>query len=609
MKNFDNQYEKQIKKLMSSIVEAFNYEELANNIVEVFTDIFDAELCSIWRRSKNNKEDKLTLSANIGIHRNPGDILPSYHLNWKAGSNKDIEGVTAWIAIKNEVCMANSTKELSKDPSKPWYGAHRGKWDNFQFTPETSFKNLLGLPIIYVSGEKNDEKIEVIGVIKVESTKSGKNFSEKDKDLALRLMPFVGIALQTMAVREQREQNRQQVLRELTGVLLRQPSTTFYQEVANKTAELLRADICSLWLVDDEKKKLTLGANYGVSKKESIPEYDLNWRSKDDDIEGLTPWVVIRKKSFFGEKHEDLEAHPAWRGKWDKDQWKGDASGQFGCLYAVPLLNVDEEPFGVLKIENQAGKAKFDAVDRATFDLIADFIAIAIEFNSRLRSDIVYDFFHLLKQPVSTAIMAFTDLRNELISNRPRKERLESRLDMLARNLQTVSVWITNVYGMAIASQDPTEEEKEITIRDMLLGAEKNMQNLFPEFNCCTMKVDNSVIKVTTLERRKVDAILYNLLDNSFKYSKEPRKIEAEVSQNDREITVIVRDNGLGIAPEDLNRVSERYFTKTPAGIDSEGMGLGLATVDKLIKEFGWKSLIKSKINEGTSFYIIIPKS
>jgi len=412
-----------------------------------------------------------------------------------------------------------------------------------------------------------------------------------------------------MAIRENREQHRQHVIRNLTGVLLHQDSTTFNQELVSKTAELLRADKCSLWLVDDNRKKLKLGANYGVLKKEPIPEYDLDWNAKsDEDINGLTPWVAIRKRPFFGEKHDDLKNHPAWRGKWDPAQWNADAPNEFGCLYAVPLVNINEEVFGVLKIENQSNKSKFDAVDRATFDLMADFIALAIEFNSRLRSDIVYDFFHLLKQPVSNTIMAYSDLKQELGFDKPRHDRIESRLSILARNLQTVNVWIKNVYGMAATKETPGELASEVSLRKLLEDAIQNMQNIFPEFLCNLKNLQDYILFLTSLQRKKVDAILYNLFDNSFKYSEEPREIVAYTSEDASNLYIIIEDNGKGIAPEDLPNIFKPYFTKGTAEW-TETMGLGLSTVDRLLTEFGWDKMVESQLNVGTIFKIILPIS
>ena len=602
-----------IQDLMNKTVYAVNYESLATNIVEFFANLYNAELCTLWRRDTTESEDKLVLSAAKGIQRLPGEPMQTYELKDEGGDEK-IEGVTAWIATTKETCLANSYYELTDDPTKPWIRAHRGKWDPKQFpewdkkekisSSSKGFKNLLGLPVVYQSDGGEEE---VIGVLKIES-KIG-NFSFIDQQLAERLTPFVAIALKTMEEREYHEQDRQQVLRDLTAVMLREDPKTFNQVVVDQTAKMLKANICSLWLVDKRKNKLTLGANFGVrSGKDKIPEYDISWNAKnDEEIEGLTPWVLIRKRTFFGEDHRDLQEHPSWKGRWDVEQW---ADINFGCLYAVPLIDVNNNAFGVLKIENGFNERLFTAVDRATFDLMADFISLALEFNSRLRADIVYDFFHLLKQPVSTSIGAFTDLRRELMGKK-RKERINSRLEMLAKNLQTLRVWVMNVYGLATAQEEmPDAIEEAISTREILSSAIKNIKNLFDDFDCNLTKVSDIKIKLTPLKRQKVDAILFNILDNSYKYTVKKRKnIRAIVKKQGKNVILTIQDDGEGILPEDIPRIFNPGFSR--GHVDKQwpsSLGLGLSTVDRLIVELGWEREIKSEVGKGTDFIITIPE-
>ncbi|MEW5870369.1 MAG: ATP-binding protein [Chloroflexota bacterium] len=590
---------------VDAMVDANSYEDLASRLVQKIRDLFNVELCTIWRRVKTAEHEQLVLYANVGIRLETGAAPPNYILDQTVKSNEDISGVTTWIAIRRQVCLANSMTELRDDPSKPWYGAHRGTWDRTQFPKEgEQFKCLLGLPIVYRSLSQNSD--ELIGVLKMESKQNPGGFTLADQSQAERLMPFIATALKTMEVREQHEQNRQQVIRSLTSALLKQQEPSFfYQQVVDQTADLLKADVCSLWLVDIDKKKLRLGANYGVAGKGSPPEYELNWEAKEDqEIKGLTPWVAIRKRSFWGERIEVLKANKAWQGIWDPQQW---ALKPFGCLYAVPLLDMNNNCFGVLKIENSFHKQKFDPVDRATFDLMADFISLAIELNSRLRSDVIYDFFHLLKQPVSNAVQAFEILTSELQLKEPRPERIKSRLDMMARNLQTVRVWILNVYGLAATRQDaPGTEASEVPLSTILTEAVDNMKALFPEDFVCAINCDASYsIQLTPLQRKKIDAVLFNILDNSFKYSSPPRDIRAEAKQIDTGYELVISDNGRGIAEEDLPRVFEPYFSRG-ADMWPASMGLGLSTVRRLLDERNWQYRIESKLGVGTCFTIRI---
>lgn len=608
--NNNEQHDLVVKELMSLIVDAVNYEGLANRIVQLFADKVNAELCTLWRQVKEDGNDKLILSASFGFERRPGEELPTYALKWDAKSNGEIDGVTAWIAVRNQVCVSNSYEDLAENPESAWYGAHRGKWDQLQFMAgdaRRSFKSLLGIPIPY--GETN----KVVGVIKAEHSKREGGFTDSDLRLAMRLVPFVGIALQSMTKREQHEQNRQRVLKSLTSALPVLDLTAFHQQVVDKTAELLNADICSLWLVNNDNTKLVLGANYGVLKKTNVPEYPLNWEEKDDrKIEGLTPWVAIRKKAFFAEKFEDLKSHRAHRGRWNKDQWEARPEEKFGTLYAVPLLRA-EKAIGVLKIENSRGKHVFNDVDKATFDVMANFISLAIELSSRLRSNIVFDFFHLLKQPTLNAVNAFRQLCAEVLGEHPRPERIRQQLEMVAINLDSVRVWTMNVYGLASAPnrQKSGELPSQTSLYSVFTAIREEIKKIFPGFECqLSPRLEEAVIELTELQRKKVEVIFFNILNNSYKYSGDDREIRADATLCAEEITVSIIDNGQGIPPEIRPRIFEPYFsTSTSNSKWSESLGLGLSTVKNLLDELAWTCDVKSEPGEGTCFSIMIPKS
>jgi len=607
MKIDNESHDELVRSLMDLVVDAINYEDLAGRIVNLFAKTVRAELCTLWRRVSENDLDKLILSASVGFERRPGEEIPRYSLEWKATSNRDIEGVTAWIAVRNQACVCNSYEELAEDLSKPWFGAHRGKWDDLLFMggdARNGFKSLLGLPIVY--GENRD----VVAVIKAENSTKVSGFDKHDFNLALRLVPFVAIALQSMTKREQYEQNRQQVLKQLTSSLPVLALPTFHQQVVDKTADLLHAEICSLWLVNEERRKLVLGANYGVRKKTDVPEYLLNWNAKvDKEIEGLTPWVAIKRKTFFAENFEDLQKHPAHRGRWDTDQWEANPAEKFGVLYAVPLVREDKT-IGVLKIENSRGKHVFNDVDKATFDVMADFISLAIELSTRLRSDIVFDFFHLLKQPTNSAIDAFKYLREEL-EGPARPERIQQRLDMMRVGLDSVRVWTMNVYGLASAPnrQMIGDLPLKTNIHQVFTGIIQEIKKLFPDFECeISPSLDQVQIDLTKLQLKKVEVIFFNVLNNSYRYSGESREreIRADAMVDEEKMVISVTDNGRGIAAENLPRIFDAFFSTT-AEKWPESLGMGLSTVKNLLDDLKWRCDVQSTPGEGTRFSIIIP--
>jgi two-component system CheB/CheR fusion protein len=109
----------------------------------------------------------------------------------------------------------------------------------------------------------------------------------------------------------------------------------------------------------------------------------------------------------------------------------------------------------------------------------------------------------------------------------------------------------------------------------------------------------------------KVKEIIYNLLSNAVKFTPEGGKIgmRASTRKADSEIEVVVWDAGVGIAPENMEKVFEGFFrVDTPYSRVTEGTGLGLPLSKKLVELHGGKFSIESKgLNRGTSVRFTLP--
>ncbi len=88
---------------------------------------------------------------------------------------------------------------------------------------------------------------------------------------------------------------------------------------------------------------------------------------------------------------------------------------------------------------------------------------------------------------------------------------------------------------------------------------------------------------------------LLNLILNALRASKPGQMVAIKVKQVDSTLSLSISDTGCGIAPEDLPRVTEPYFTRF-----SGGSGLGLSIVEQIAAAHGWRLLIVSNLGQGT---------
>jgi two-component system CheB/CheR fusion protein len=107
----------------------------------------------------------------------------------------------------------------------------------------------------------------------------------------------------------------------------------------------------------------------------------------------------------------------------------------------------------------------------------------------------------------------------------------------------------------------------------------------------------------------KVKEIIYNLLSNAVKFTPEGGKIGMRAKKADAEIEVVVWDTGVGIAPENMEKIFEGFFrVDTPYSRVTEGTGLGLPLSKKLVELHGGKFSVESKgLNKGTSIRFTLP--
>ena len=102
--------------------------------------------------------------------------------------------------------------------------------------------------------------------------------------------------------------------------------------------------------------------------------------------------------------------------------------------------------------------------------------------------------------------------------------------------------------------------------------------------------------------------IIYNLLDNSIKYSKGKPEIEISTYNRDNKVTIEIKDRGIGIAPEYTKKVFHKFFRVPTGNIhDVKGFGLGLNYVQIIVKALHGEINLESEVGKGSTFTISFP--
>lgn len=175
-----------------------------------------------------------------------------------------------------------------------------------------------------------------------------------------------------------------------------------------------------------------------------------------------------------------------------------------------------------------------------------------------------------------------------------------NRLTKLTKSLLTLNAWDNksnrldltefNLYDMIkpiINSFEGKCEKKHITI-DLILGSK--------DYYVCA-------------DRSKIEQVVYNLLDNAVKFSRNDSSVQLNIHDKNDKIFISVKDSGIGIPKDSISKIWERFYkTDLSRGKDKTGTGLGLSITKEIINAHDENINVISTEGVGTEFIFTLKK-
>ena len=120
-----------------------------------------------------------------------------------------------------------------------------------------------------------------------------------------------------------------------------------------------------------------------------------------------------------------------------------------------------------------------------------------------------------------------------------------------------------------------------------------------------SFEIPDGMLTVVHADALQIDRVIFNLLDNSIKYTNPGGTITVSLSNEDKDILVQVADTGIGIPEEHLPHLFNPFYRVTG---DSKGSGLGLAIVKTIVETNGGRIWVNSIYGKGSTFAFTLPK-
>ena len=260
---------------------------------------------------------------------------------------------------------------------------------------------------------------------------------------------------------------------------------------------------------------------------------------------------------------------------------------------------IAEGDFSVQVDENR-GDAELREVSRA-FNTMTRKLR-GVEENRR---EFVANVSHELRSPI-TSIRGFAEgMADGVIpaEDHPKYLRLVAgesrRLSGLIDDLLALSRLEREDAELEIGTFDVNEMLRRAVIRRMQDLEERKIE-IACEFEeeACPVRADSD----------RIEQVVINLLDNAIKFTPVGGKITMETAVNGGLAEVTVRDNGSGVAPEDREKVFDRFFTADRAHTSGKGTGLGLSICKRILEMHG-QSIRLLDTEEGAAFRFTLEKA
>jgi two-component system phosphate regulon sensor histidine kinase PhoR len=226
---------------------------------------------------------------------------------------------------------------------------------------------------------------------------------------------------------------------------------------------------------------------------------------------------------------------------------------------------------------------------------------------SNIKNDFINNMTHELKTPVSTIALALEVIKDKEINKSP--EKTERYLNIITEENRRLGTQIEKVLQIAkLEKGDLNLHFEPIDINEVLDQVVKN-QGVQMEQHGVKLNLDLQAEEtIVSADRVHLTNIVFNLMDNAIKYSKEQPEISIATSNTTSALSITISDNGIGIPKDQLSKIFEKFY-RVPKGDlhDVKGFGLGLSYVKNMVEMHKGSITVNSKIEEGTEFSINLP--
>jgi two-component system, OmpR family, phosphate regulon sensor histidine kinase PhoR len=247
-----------------------------------------------------------------------------------------------------------------------------------------------------------------------------------------------------------------------------------------------------------------------------------------------------------------------------------------------------------------------------TIIILAFAVTVRTLFNqkklSEIKSDFINNMTHELKTPLATISLAIDALTNEKVIHDTDKIKIYS--SMIKEENKRMNKQVEKILQAARL------EKEEIKLSIQKLNSHEIINKVADNINLQIQEKNGTLTLNLTATNPEIEAdevhfsnIIFNLLDNAMKYSKDAPHIEVQtLNTGNGMLSIKIKDDGIGMDRETQSRIFEKFYRAHTGNIHNvKGFGLGLSYVKAIVDAHNGKIKVESIPGKGSTFTVIMP--
>jgi len=223
-----------------------------------------------------------------------------------------------------------------------------------------------------------------------------------------------------------------------------------------------------------------------------------------------------------------------------------------------------------------------------------------------IRREFVANVSHELRTPLSILRGYIETLRDDPHTSRDEMRRI---LEVMERHSRRLNLLVDDLLALAQLESGKSDlQVSKVRVDDLFFTLARDWEKKLAEKNLHVVVDLAPDVRVISADPTRLQEILYNLLDNAVKYSSPGAEIRLHAQRRDGQVALTVSDTGVGIGPDDLPRIFERFYRVDKArSSELGGTGLGLSIVKHIAQLHGGSVEAESEPGHGTTIRVLLP--